>query len=155
MSAKQYIPTYVGTVTKYVFIDSPDITPQTLAIRAYEISDGLMIKETCFGLQVTGAPDKVKELISELRKTDPTHIFVKDRGFPPGDTRRCRANLGGARPGYYGHEFESGLFRYVSHGLEILEKNATPVYPRFGKKKLDEGKLPLEKLVEIIKNEEA
>ncbi|WAI00657.1 methanogenesis marker 6 protein [Methanogenium organophilum] len=155
MSRDQYVPTYVGTVTKYVFIDSPDVTPQTLAIRAYEISDGLMIKETCFGLQVTGAPENVKKLITELRKVDPAHIFVKDRGFPPGDTRRCRANLGGARPGYYGHEFESGLFRYVSHGLEELEKNTTPEFPRFGKKKLDEGKLPLEKLVEIIRNEEA
>lgn len=155
MSGEQYIPTYVGTVTKYVFIDSPDITPQTLAIRAYEISEGLMIKETCFGLQVTGTPDKVKELITELRKVDPAHIFVKDRGFPPGDTRRCRANLGGARPGYYGHEFESGLFRYISHGLEELEKNPVPAFPRFGKKRLDEGKLPLEKLVEIIRNEEA
>ena len=155
MSAKQYVPTYVGTVTKYVFIDSPDITPQTLAIRAYEISDGLMIKETCFGLQVTGTPDTVKKLIIELRKVDPAHIFVKDRGFPPGDTRRCRANLGGARPGYYGHEFESGLFRYVSHGLEELEKHSpAPTPKQFRKKKLDEGKLPLDKLIEIFRNEE-
>ena len=155
MSQNEYIPTYVGTVTKYVFIDSPNITPQTLAIRAYEISEGLMIKETCFGLQITGEPETVKNLITELRKVDPAHIFVKDRGFPPGDPRRCRANLGGARPGYYGHEFESGLFRYISHGLEELEKNTTPTVKRLGKKKLDEGKLPLNKLVEIINNEEA
>ena len=155
MSTEQYTPAYVGTVTKYVFIDSPDVTPQTLVIRAYEISDGLMIKETCFGMQVTGAPEKVKKLITELRKVDPAHIFVKDRGFPPGDTRRCRANLGGARPGYYGHEFESGLFRYVSHGLEELEKNTAEPSMRFTKKKLDEGKVPLKKLVEIIQNEEA
>ncbi|WFN34675.1 methanogenesis marker 6 protein [Methanogenium sp. S4BF] len=154
MSTKEYIPTYVGTITKYVFIDSPDVTPQTLAIRAYEISDGLMIKETCFGLQVTGDPEKVKKLITELRTVDPAHIFVKDRGFPPGDPRRCRANLGGARPGYYGHEFENGLLRFISHGLEELEKNTPPV-KRLGKKKLDEGKVPLNRLVEIIKNEEA
>ena len=155
MSAKEYIPTYVGTITKYVFIDSPNVTPQTLAIRAYEISEGLMIKETCFGLQVTGEPETVKNLITELRTVDPAHIFVKDRGFPPGDPRRCRANLGGARPGYYGHEFESGLFRYISHGLMELEKNPAPPFTPLGKKKLDEGKLPLKKLIEIINNEEA
>ncbi len=155
MSAKEYIPTYVGTITKYVFIDSPNVTPQTLAIRAYEISEGLMIKETCFGLQVTGDPETVKNLITELRTVDPAHIFVKDRGFPPGDPRRCRANLGGARPGYYGHEFESGLFRYISHGLMELEKNAAPTVTPLGKKRLDEGKLPLNKLIEIINNEEA
>jgi len=155
MSEKEYIPTYVGTITKYVFIDSPNVTPQTLVIRAYEISDGLMIKETCFGLQITGEPKTVKKLITELRTVDPAHIFVKDRGFPPGDPRRCRANLGGARPGYYGHEFESGLFRYISHGLMELEKNTAPTVTRLGKKKLDEGKLPLKKLIEIINNEEA
>lgn len=155
MSTGQYTPSYVGTVTKYVFIDSPDVTPQTLVIRAYEISEGLMIKETCFGMQVTGAPEDVKHFITELRKTDPAHIFVKDRGFPPGDTRRCRANLGGARPGYYGHEFESGLFRYVSHGLLELEKHTTTAPKQFRKKKLDEGKLPLDKLIEIFRNEEA
>jgi putative methanogenesis marker protein 6 len=155
MSTKEYIPTHVGTVTKYVFIDSPDTTPQTLAIRAYEISEGLMIKETCFGLQITGEPEQVKKLIVELRKVDPAHIFVKDRGFLPGDTRRCRANLGGARPGYYGHEFECGLLRFISHGLEELEKNKKTPVEQLGKKKLDEGKIPLDRLIEIISNEEA
>ncbi len=146
-------PLYSGTVTKYVFIDSPNVNPQTLAIRAYEISKGIMIKETCFGLQVTGKPDEVKELIRELRKVDPAHIFVKDRGFPPGDPRRCRANLGGARPGYYGHEFESRILRYISRGLEETASRTVTVN-KFEKTKMDEGKLPLEKLLEIIENEE-
>ena len=56
---KEYIPVYVGSVTKYVFVESPTITPHDIAIRAYEISEGVMIKETCFGLQVTGTPDEV------------------------------------------------------------------------------------------------
>jgi len=43
---KEYMPKYVGTVTKYVFVESPDMTPADLAIRAYEISQGVMIKET-------------------------------------------------------------------------------------------------------------
>lgn len=114
----EYVPQYVGTVTKYVFVESPLLTPKELAIRAYEISEGVMIKETCFGLQVTGMPDEVEALVAKIREFDPPHIFVKDRGFPPGDERRCRANLGGARPGYLGHEFEMEKVRYISKGLE-------------------------------------
>jgi putative methanogenesis marker protein 6 len=118
---KEYHPTQVGTVTMYVFVDSPEFTPEELALKAYEISGGVMIKETCFGLQVSGKPEEVTELIKRIREFDPNHIFIKDRGFPPGDPRRCRANLGGARPGFHGHEFEVPLLRYVSHGLEIIK----------------------------------
>lgn len=121
MSKPPYEPDYIGTVTKYVFVDSPDTTPQSLAVRAYEISDGVMIKETCFGMQITGTEEEVDTIITKLRQADPYHIFVKDRGFPPGDPRRCRANLGGARPGYYGHEFEMGLIRYISKGLKAAD----------------------------------
>lgn len=117
---KEYIPKYAGTVTKYVFVESPSTRPEELAQRAYEVSEGAMIKETCFGLQVTGRPDEVERIVVELRKLDPNHIFVKDRGFPPGDPRRCRANLGGARPGYHGHEFEIALLPHISHGLEAI-----------------------------------
>jgi putative methanogenesis marker protein 6 len=155
MPAKEYHPDFVGTVTKYVFIESPDITPQHLAIKAYEISSGVMIKETCFGLQVTGKPQEVDEIIKELRKTDPAHIFVKDRGFPPGDTRRCRANLGGARPGYYGHEFEMGLIRFVSKGLlndENGEKASDAELKDIEDKKSE--KLPVEELLKIVNSEE-
>ena len=53
----EYIPAYVGTVTKYVFVESPTMTPGELALRAYEVSEGVLIKETCFGLQVTGEPE--------------------------------------------------------------------------------------------------
>jgi putative methanogenesis marker protein 6 len=133
----EYKPLYVGTVTKYVFVESPDMTPGDLAIRAYEISQGVMIKETCFGLQITGKEEDVNAVIRVLRELDPTHIFVKDRGFPPGDPRRCRANLGGARPGYYGHEFELSLIRNVSRGLDSLasrdpEKVPNPPSPESG-----------------------
>lgn len=124
-----YSPRYAGTVTKYIFVESPTMTPSDLAIRAYEISQGVMIKETCFGLQVTGKEDEVNRIIDSLRTLDPTHIFVKDRGFPPGDPRRCRANLGGARPGYFGHEFEIGLIRRISKGLEALPSRSPTAIP--------------------------
>ena len=119
---KMYTPEYVGTVTKYVFVDSPDTTPQDVATVAYEIAQGVMVKETCFGCQITGTPEDVGRIVDHLRNIDPYRIFVKDRGFPPGDARRCRANLGGARPGYLGHEFEMKLARYISYGLAEVDK---------------------------------
>jgi putative methanogenesis marker protein 6 len=118
----EYTPTHVGTITKYVLLESFDVTPADLALRAYEISQGVMIKETCFGIVINGKEEEVERIITELRKIDPDHIFVKDRGFPPGDPRRCRANLGGARPGYNGMEHEMTIIPYVSHGLEELKK---------------------------------
>ena len=118
-----YTPARVGSVTKYVVVESFDVTPADLAARAYEISRGAMIKETCFGLVINGQEEEVDRIIAELRSVDPDHIFIKDRGFPPGDTRRCRANLGGARPGYHGLEYEMTIIPYVSHGLEVLKKN--------------------------------
>lgn len=119
---KPYEPQYVGTVTKYVFVDSPDTTPQDIATAAYEIAKGVMVKETCFGVQITGSPADVERIIDHLRTIDPYRIYVKDRGFPPGDSRRCRADLGGARPGYLGHEYEMSFIRYIASGLEATEK---------------------------------
>jgi putative methanogenesis marker protein 6 len=115
-----YTPVLVGSVTKYVVVESFDVTPADLAARAYEISQGVMIKETCFGLVINGQAEEVDRIIAQLRSVDPDHIFIKDRGFPPGDTRRCRANLGGARPGFHGMEYEMTIIPYVSHGLDVL-----------------------------------
>jgi putative methanogenesis marker protein 6 len=116
----EYKPENVGMVTKYVVVESFTVTPADLAVRAYEISRGVMIKETCFGLVIMGKEEEVDLIITEIRKMDPEHIFVKDRGFPPGDTRRCRANLGGARPGFHGMEYEMTILPYISHALETL-----------------------------------
>jgi putative methanogenesis marker protein 6 len=115
-----YKPENVGLVTKYVVVESFTVTPADLAVRAYEISRGVMIKETCFGLVIMGKEAEVNLIITEIRKMDPEHIFVKDRGFPPGDSRRCRANLGGARPGFHGMEYEMTILPYISHALETL-----------------------------------
>ena len=141
---KEYTPEYVGTVTKYVFVDSPDTTPQDIAVAAYEIAQGVMVKETCFGCQITGTPEDVERIIDHLRSLDPYRIFVKDRGFPPGDSRRCRANLGGARPGYLGHEFEMKLAPYISYGLSEVDK-MTPAELR----RAAEKSLPVEENLDI------
>ncbi|MFA5332031.1 MAG: methanogenesis marker 6 protein [Methanoregula sp.] len=125
----EYNPSYVGTVTRYVVVESYTVTPADVAIRAYEIAKGVMIKENCFGLIVMGKEEDVNRVITEIRKMDPAHIFVKDRGFPPGDARRCRATLGGARPGFHGIEFEMGILPYISNALEVLEKRDAATVP--------------------------
>ena len=93
------------------------------------------------------------KIIEALRQLDPDHIFVKDRGFPPGDPRRCRANLGGARPGFFGHEFEISLIRHVSSGLHALperDETSVPHPPAPG----PETKLEINRLKKIIEAQE-
>ncbi len=124
-----YNPANVGTVTRYVVVESYNVTPSDVAIRAYEVAKGVMVKENCFGLVIMGKEEDVDRVIAEVRKMDPAHIFVKDRGFPPGDARRCRASLGGARPGFHGIEFEMGILPYISHALEELEKRDAATVP--------------------------
>ena len=149
---KQVIPPlYAGTVTKYVFIESYKATPDDIAARAYEVSGGVMIKETCFGLQVTGPEEEVERVIAHIREFDPAHIYVKDRGFPPGDPRRCRANLGGARPGYFGHEYEMGFIRRIAIGLEQLDQSEAPTASTYEQK--DPEGLSVKRLLELIEQE--
>ena len=144
-------PLYAGTVTKYVFVESYKATPDDIAARGYEVSGGVMIKETCFGLQVTGPEEEVERVVAHIRALDPAHIYVKDRGFPPGDPRRCRANLGGARPGYFGHEYEMGFIRRIAVGIEKLDDSSEPAAEKT-KKKGSDG-LCVERLKELIDQE--
>jgi len=149
-----YTPVHAGSVTKYVVVESFEITPSDLAIRAYEIAKGVMIKETCFGLVVSGKEEEVDRIIAELRKVDPDHIFVKDRGFPPGDARRCRANLGGARPGYHGIEYEMTVIPYVSHGLEEIQKRDLSTIPA-PKDPLLHPTISIDKLTKLMETQES
>ena len=150
---KQYTPSHVGTVTVYIFIESTEITPEDIAVRAYEIAPAAMVKETCFGLEVTGGPAEVGGIVEKIRAMDPAHVFVKDRGFPPGDPRRCRANLGGARPGFHGHEFELSLIGNVSRGLEEdLHPTGVPVPEAATGRR---PPLPVERLKKIFEEEES
>lgn len=144
-------PLYTGTVTKYVFIESYKTTPDDVAARAYEVSEGVMIKETCFGVQVTGTEEEVERVVTHIRELDPSHIYVKDRGFPPGDPRRCRANLGGARPGYFGHEYEMGFIRRIAVGLERLDEYVIPAADLQNKEEPEV--LSVKRLSELIEKE--
>ena len=150
----EYTPAHIGTVTKYIVVESFDITPADLAARAYEVAKGTMIKETCFGVVISGKEEEVEQVIAEVRKMDPDHIFVKDRGFPPGDPRRCRANLGGARPGYHGMEQEMSVIPYVSHGLEVVKTRDLQTVPP-PQNPLEHKELDVNRLKKLIEAQES
>lgn len=136
-------------ITKMVVLaDSSPILPSELALRAYELSTDAIVKETCFGLIVTGSEKAVNETIKELRRLDPSGIFVKDRGFPPGDSRRCRAVRGGGpRPGFHQLERESGILPSISYGLETIDE------PSDTKGREKREKLKIDRFIEIIEEQ--
>ncbi len=78
----------------------------------------LNIRLTCYGANVNGKKEDVLEAVGKAQQLDPTHIFIKIRGFPPGDPRRCRAKRGGARKGFHQLEAEYKLLPHVSYALE-------------------------------------
>jgi len=141
-------------VTKYV-ITSPesDILPSDIAMKIYGSKNDVNVKETCFGVIINGEEDVIKRLVDEIRSLDPSGIFIKERGFPPGDPRRCRGRRGGgARPGYYMIESESKMLPLISKALAsqaigesgALEEEISPAKKR---------PLDAQKLEEIIKDE--
>jgi len=136
-------------ITKMVVLaDSSPILPSELALRAYELSTDAIVKETCFGLIVTGTERAVNETVEELRRLDPSGIFVKDRGFPPGDSRRCRAVRGGGpRPGFHQLEKESAILPSISFGLETIEE------PPQAKEEKKRDKLKINRFIEIIEEQ--
>jgi putative methanogenesis marker protein 6 len=134
-------------VTKYV-ITSPesDILPSDIAMKIYGSKYDVSVKETCFGVVVNGEEKEIDSLVKEIRAMDPSGIFIKDRGFPPGDPRRCRGRRGGgARPGFYMIESESKMLPMISRAL--ASEAEAPAVPE--KKK----PIQIKKLEEIVKEE--
>jgi putative methanogenesis marker protein 6 len=135
-------------VTKYI-ITTPEsnILPSDIAMKIYGSKSDVNVKETCFGVMVNGEEEVINALVKEMRSMDPSGIFIKDRGFPPGDPRRCRGKRGGgARPGFYMIESESKMLPMISRALASA-KEAEAIEAPPGKKKL----LDIERLEEIIK----
>ena len=135
-------------VTKYLIMSSEsNILPSDIAMKIYGSGYDVLVKETCFGVIINGEEEVIEKLLKEIRSLDPAGIFVKDRGFPPGDPRRCRGRRGGgARPGFYMIESESKLLPMISRALAseeecepVPEKNARPI--------------PLERREEIAKED--
>jgi putative methanogenesis marker protein 6 len=133
-------------VTKYVITSSEsNILPSDIAMKIYGSKYDVLVKETCFGVIVNGEEDVVNALIKEIRSLDRAGIFIKDRGFPPGDPRRCRGRRGGgARPGFYMIESESKMLPMISRAL-ASEGEETETIPE--KKK----PLSIKRLEEIVK----
>ena len=114
-------------ITKMVVISDTEL-PSDVAINAYKVSSDVTIKETCYGLMVTGKREEVDKVVNEVRKISPTKIFVKERGFPPGDARRCRANRGGGpRPGFHQLKNEIDLLPDIGKGLVLVERGSKPL----------------------------
>ena len=78
----------------------------------------LTIKNTCYGAMVSGKEKDVKKALEEIRKLDPNHIFTKERGFAPGDPRRCRGQRFGPREGFHQMEKEFRLLGDVADALD-------------------------------------
>ncbi len=139
----------MDTITKMVVINSSKVLPSDVVIKLYESNADVLIKETCFGVMVSGERQVVDNLLSIIRKMDPYGIFVKERGFAPGEPYRCRATRrGGARPGFHNLESEDKLLPYIASALRALDKGEIP---RLKQKK---EKLDIEKLKSIIKGTE-
>ncbi|AAB86332.1 conserved protein [Methanothermobacter thermautotrophicus str. Delta H] len=87
----------------------------------------LTIKSTCYGALIHGDEDVVMEAVKRIRSLDPPNIFTKERGFPPGDPRRCRGHRGAAREGYHQLEKEFKLLGYVCEALENPQEVAPEI----------------------------
>ncbi len=140
----------MDTITKMVVINSQKVLPSDVVIKLYESNADVMIKETCFGIIVSGERTIVDSLLGSIRKMDPYGIFIKERGLAPGEPYRCRATRrGGARPGFHTLETEDKILPYIASALKALDKGEIP------QQKKRKTKLDVEKLKEIIKEAEA
>jgi putative methanogenesis marker protein 6 len=136
-------------ITKVIVISSDKVLPVDAAMRIYESEFPVTVKETCFGLIVTGPAEEVLAVTEEIRKLDKNHIFVKDRGFPAGDERRCRAVRGGGpRPGFHFLREEVQMLSAIGTALDELEAKE-PVRESPAKK----DKLKVSELERIIEAE--
>jgi putative methanogenesis marker protein 6 len=136
-------------ITKYIVISSDKVLPADAAMKIYESEFPVTVKETCFGLIVTGSREDVMAVVEDIRQLDKNHIFVKDRGFPAGDERRCRATRGGGpRPGFHFLREEVGMLPAIGAALDELEANESAK-----KKKKEKCRLKVSELEKIIEAE--
>lgn len=136
-------------VTKYIVISSDEVLPSDVAMIIYESEFPVTIKETCFGLIVSGQKEDVQAVVEKVRQLDKNHIFIKDRGFPAGDERRCRATRGGgARPGFHFMSEEVKMLPAIGAALDELERKE-PVK----EKRKEKCRLKVSDLEKVIEDE--
>lgn len=126
-----------------VIAPTSDITPDRVVRFVHSLGRQLTIKETCYGAMIEGSKKDVREALSEVRKLDPNRIFSKIRGYPIGDTRRCRAHHG-SRPGFTQLEKEWKDLSLVEKGLSAAERGEKVKEPK------RKEKIPVKKLRDII-----
>lgn len=99
-----------------------NVSENQLANELHLLNLPLTIKETCYGAMVSGKEEDVLYAIKKIRKLDPYNIFTKDRGFAPGDPRRCRGHRLGPREGFHQLEKEYEILEYVGDALKNPRK---------------------------------
>lgn len=110
-------------ITRIIVVNSENVLPSDVAMKIYHSKADVTVKESCFGIMVEGPRRFVEKVVDEVVSMDPNHIFVKERGFSPGDERRCRAVRGGGpRPGFHFLREEINILPLISKGLEAYEK---------------------------------
>ncbi len=110
-------------VTRMIILGpAANISQPELVRKLHMMELPLTIKSTCYGAVINGEESIVNQAVEDVRKLDYCNIFTKDRGFPPGDPRRCRAKRGGAREGFHQLEKEFELLGFVSEALENPKK---------------------------------
>ena len=134
-----------------IVVLSPDsnFTPETLARQVITLP--ITVKTTCWGLILSGDSEVIQQALQKIRPLDPTRIFTKIRGYPPGDPRICRLHRGGGpRPGFHFLEFESAILPLISKALECSEEELSLIPENLSKK----SPLPLKTLKKIIDESE-
>ena len=121
--------------------------PSEMHLLIYELHADVTIKETCYGLLIHGEEATVQALVNTIRKIDPG-AFIKERGFVPGDPRRCRADRGGgARPGFYSIQKEYEILPALASAIAELPYGEAPASTR------KPEKITVERLRELVKAE--
>jgi len=136
-------------ITKYIVISSEKVLPADAAMKIYESEFPVKVKETCFGLIVTGLKEDVIAVVEKIRQLDNNHIFIKARGFPAGDESRCRATRGGGpRPGFHFLREEVEMLPAIGAALDELEAKES-----VKKKQKEKSRIKVSELEKIIEAE--
>jgi putative methanogenesis marker protein 6 len=132
----------MGKITRLVVLSSE--LPSEMHLLIYELHADVTIKETCYGMMIHGEEAMVNALTKTIRKIDPG-AFIKERGFVPGDPRRCRADRGGgARPGFYSIQKEYEVLPALARAIAKLPYDTAPAPVE------KPEKIPVARLREII-----
>lgn len=112
-----------NVVTRMIILaPKANVSENEVASYIHLLNLPLTVKWTCYGAMVSGKEEDVLKAIEEVRKLDPYNIFTKDRGFAPGDPRRCRGHRFGPREGFHQLEKEFRLLADVADALKNPKK---------------------------------